>query len=119
MMFKILGIERAWAGRFHASVAKPRQMFVTASRVLASKVEEYFAKLLDSLATAAHSPEELAALAATKLQQEEGLVDLDDEENWRGDLPKCFSQLQDEHFPLFITFDRVCRYSVWVLRSKC
>jgi hypothetical protein len=63
--------------------------------------------LLDSLATAAHSPEQLATLAATKILTEERLIDEDDEENWRGDLPTRFSELRDEHFPLFVTFDKV------------
>jgi hypothetical protein len=34
-------------------------------------------------------------------------VDADDELNWRSDLPTKYSDLKDEHFPLFITFDRV------------
>lgn len=40
------------------------------------------------------------------------MVDEDDQENWRSDLPRQFSALEDEHFPLFITFDKVsCRTS--------
>jgi len=35
------------------------------------------------------------------------LVDRDDAVNWRNDLPTKFSELQDEHFPIFITFDKV------------
>jgi hypothetical protein len=70
------------------------------------KVNEYFLKLLDSLITADHSPEQLAQLAATKVQADDRLVDEDDEDNWRGDLPTRFSELRDEHFPLFVTFDK-------------
>lgn len=86
---------------------KPRQLFVTQSRVLAGKVEEYFSKLIESLVTAAHSPQELKKLVANKTQQGEELIDEDDEADWRSDLPKKFSLLEDDHFPMFITFDRV------------
>ncbi|KDR84732.1 hypothetical protein GALMADRAFT_260438 [Galerina marginata CBS 339.88] len=108
MMFKMLGIERAYSMR-KDSMQKPRQIFVTQSRVLAGKVEEYFSKLLESLATAERTQEELAQIFKSRRQQEEndGLIDIDDDHNWRGDLPKKFSQLQDQHFPLFLTFDRL------------
>ena len=109
MLFKMLGIERAYTLR-KDSMQKPRQVFVTQSRVLAGKVEEYFLKLLDSLATADKTKEELARLIKHKKQQQddhEGLIDIDDDQNWRGDLPTRYSQLKDEHFPLFLTFDRV------------
>ncbi|KAF8807162.1 hypothetical protein BYT27DRAFT_7189247 [Phlegmacium glaucopus] len=108
MLFKMLGIERAYVMR-KDSMAKPRQIFVTQSRVLAGKVEEYFSKLLDSLLTAERTREELAQLVKSKRQQneEEGLIDIDDDQTWRADLPSRFSQLQDEHFPLFLTFDRL------------
>ncbi|OBZ79119.1 hypothetical protein A0H81_00134 [Grifola frondosa] len=99
MLFKMLGIERSWEA-YRDAMPKPRQLFVTQSRVLAEKVEEYFAKLIESLATANQSPKELINIAATKKnQQEQGLVDRDEEIYWRGDLPKRYSELKDEHFP--------------------
>jgi hypothetical protein len=108
MLFKMLGIEQAFKLK-QDSMAKPRQIFVTQSKVLATKVEEYFSKLLDSLSTAGRSTQELAQLAKEqKLQsREHGLIDLDDDINWRADLPSKFSLLKDEQFPLFLTFDRV------------
>ena len=107
MLFKMLGIERAWEAR-RDSMSKPRQLFVTQSRVLAEKVEEYFVKLLESLSTAAQSPTELVKIAKRKKQQQEqGLVDRDEEIYWRGDLPMRYSALQDEHFPMFVTYDHV------------
>ncbi len=107
MLFKMLGIERAWEAHREA-MAKPRQLFVTQSRVLAEKVEEYFAKLLESLATASQSPTELVNIATRKKQQQEqGLVDRDEEIYWRGDLPKRYGALKEEHFPMFLTFDHV------------
>ncbi|KAI0716097.1 hypothetical protein C8T65DRAFT_606293 [Cerioporus squamosus] len=109
MLFKMLGIERAWEAHREA-MAKPRQLFVTQSRVLAEKVEEYFAKLLESLATASQSPTELVNIATRKKQQQEqGLVDRDEEIYWRGDLPKRYGALKEEHFPMFLTFDHICR----------
>ncbi|KAI0369978.1 hypothetical protein BV20DRAFT_945276 [Pilatotrama ljubarskyi] len=109
MLFKMLGIERSWES-CRDTMPKPRQLFVTQSRVLAEKVEEYFAKLLESLATANQSPTELAALAARKKnQQQQGLVDRDEEIYWRGDLPKRYGALKEEHFPMFLTYDHICR----------
>ncbi|EIN13316.1 P-loop containing nucleoside triphosphate hydrolase protein [Punctularia strigosozonata HHB-11173 SS5] len=108
MLFKMLGLERTW--HLHKeSMPRPRQVFVTQSRVLATKVEEYFGKMLDSLAAGAQSAKELSKLSTIRTGRDEGLVDLDDEENWRSDLPKRFSELRDEHFPLFITYDKLCK----------
>jgi hypothetical protein len=77
--------------------------------VLAGKVEEYFLKLMESLVMGSHSLQELAVIVKNKpVRQEEGLIDADDDENWRDDLPKQFSLLEEKHFPLFITYDKVC-----------
>ncbi|PCH33046.1 hypothetical protein WOLCODRAFT_62498 [Wolfiporia cocos MD-104 SS10] len=109
MLFKMLGIERSWQ-MYQDTMPKPRQMFVTQSRVLAEKVQEFFVKLYESLSAANKSPEEIKKIAAAKeTQQEQGLVDLDEEIDWRGDLPKRYGDLQDEHFPMFVTFDQLCR----------
>ena len=108
MLFKMLGIERAWETH-RDMMPKPRQLFVTQSRVLAEKVEEYFAKLLESLASAGRSPAELMDIAERqKHREEQGLVDRDEEIYWRGDLPKRYGALKEEHFPMFITYDHVC-----------
>jgi hypothetical protein len=108
MLFKMLGHERAQEMQGD-DILKLRQIFVTQSRVLAGKVEEYFAKLMESLIIGGRSQTELAEIARAKKNKEkaEDLVDVDDDVNWRADLPDRFSLLQDEHFPLFITFDRV------------
>ncbi|KAH9921295.1 uncharacterized protein B0H18DRAFT_880310 [Fomitopsis serialis] len=109
MLFKILGIERSWNAQKDTS-AKPRQMFVTQSRVLADKVQDYYSKLHDSLSSADKQPEELRELALTRAaRQDQGLVDRDEEIERRADLPKRYSELGDEHFPMFITFDQLCR----------
>jgi hypothetical protein len=109
MLFKMLGHERSlqyWG----SDTPKPRQMFVTQSRVLAGKVEEYFARLVSSLAAGDNSFEELALRAKARqgrLQEGGDLVDLDEDINWRRDLPDRFSCLTDDHFPLFLTFEKV------------
>lgn len=110
MLFKMLGIERSYQLMQNETMHKPRQMFVTQSRVLAEKVKEFFLKLYESLLSADKSPEEIRAIiAARQAQQEQGLVDLDEEVDWRGDLPKRYGDLNDEHFPMFITYDQLCR----------
>ena len=107
MLFKMLGIERTWP-TFEGALPRPRQLFVTQSRVLAEKVSEFFAKLYESLSSADKSLAELRQLAAIRrAQHERGLVDLDEEDDWQGNLPKRFGEVQEEHFPLFLTFDQV------------
>ena len=105
MLFKMLAIQHTW--QQHPDMGpKPRQVFITQSRVLAMKVEEYFVKLMSSLKAAAYSPEELHVIERD-VEQEIEFVDQDDNKWWRSDLPERFSELLDEHFPLFIIYDRV------------
>lgn len=113
MLFKMLWIERTFLLNSDGA-KKPRQIFVTQSRVLAGKVEEYFVKLLQSLATVSQTPERLKRLASStkSLKESPDLVDVDDDVNWRSDLPQRFSELLDKHFPLFTTFDRVSPFSL-------
>ncbi|KAI0762352.1 hypothetical protein C8Q74DRAFT_1336826 [Fomes fomentarius] len=109
MLFKMLGIERSWE-TFREALPRPRQLFVTQSRVLAEKVEEYFTKLFESLSTAGQTNSDLVNIVARrKRQQEQGLVDQDEEVWHRGDLPQRFGELTDEHFPMFLTYDQICR----------
>lgn len=102
MLFKMLGIERSWED-FRETLPKPRQMFVTQSRVLAEKVEEYFADLFRSLLAGKQTRGEVMHRSA----QQAVLVDKDEEVWHRGDLPERFGSLSDEHFPMFLTFDQV------------
>ncbi|KAF6740880.1 hypothetical protein DFP72DRAFT_951310 [Ephemerocybe angulata] len=110
MLFKMLGIERAYSQQVRSTiVAKPRQLFVTQSRVLATRVEEYFSKLLESMSAAQKSVDELKHIADRKklLQKESGLYDREDDIAWKTCLPGKFSLLQDHHFPLFLTFNQL------------
>ncbi|KAG2070632.1 hypothetical protein BDR04DRAFT_1076404 [Suillus decipiens] len=115
MLFKILGIQRAWE-MSTVDMPKPRQIFVTKSKVLATKVEEYFTKLLESLALAGYTLQELAKMKAHNVQ--EGLVDLDDLPESLTNIPTKYSELEDKHFPLFVTFDRLAKMIAADILSK-
>ena len=109
MLFKILSIERSWMAH-QDTLIKPRQVFVTQSRVLADKVQEYYKRLDDSHSSADKDPAELQAMAlARAAERDQGLVDRDEEIERRSDLPKSYSELRDEHFPMFMTFHQVRR----------
>ena len=119
MLFKMLGIENSWQQNRELRPNRPRQLFVTQSRMLADKVEEYFIKLLQSLVLASKTEGGISELLERQKNREEaGLVDQDEATNWREDLPRRFSDLQDAHFPMFITFDKVrcsCAYvAYWI-----
>ena len=105
MLFKMLGVERTWQ-QYPNMGPKPRQIFITQSRVLATKVEEYFTKLMGSLEVATYSREHLRAMGKGANRRAK-LMDQDDDSHWRSDLPDKFSELSEDHFPLFITYDRV------------
>ena len=108
MVFKILGIERTYdTGNFRYAMVKPRQLFVTQSQVLAKKVEEYYAKLHQSHATAHLSPAELQEMASTNPTRRERMVDEDEEIFYTTTLPRRFGALEDSHFPLFLTYNHV------------
>jgi hypothetical protein len=104
MLFKILGIQRAWE-LSAVDMPKPRQIFVTKSGLLAKEVKKYFTKLLESLAMAGYTLQEIAKLNAQSM--EDDLIDLDDIPESQMNVPARYSQLEDKHFPLFVTFDKV------------
>ena len=110
MLLKMLGIQRTWE-QYPGMGSKPRQVFVTRSQVLVTKVEEYFAKLVSAFKPAAHSSEEIHMIDKDMDQelseQEDELIGQDYRGRWRPGLPERFSELLDEHFPLFITYDQV------------
>ncbi|PVG01897.1 hypothetical protein CPB86DRAFT_698462 [Serendipita vermifera] len=105
MLLKMLAIEKASR---QMGLPKVRQAFVTQSGVLAEKVQEYFKDLLrSSIRSLGHLKEPTAEPIKPK-ESERGLVRRDDEED-DCRLPSRFSQLKDEHFPLFLTFDKLCK----------
>ncbi|KDQ17181.1 hypothetical protein BOTBODRAFT_185909 [Botryobasidium botryosum FD-172 SS1] len=107
MLFRMLMREKTPNG-----LDRPlRQVFVTQSNVLAGRVAEYYHKLDETLAAGSKSVEEIKRIAAENCKQEaqQDLFDLDDENELRIDLPERYSELRDEHFPLFLTFNQLCK----------
>ncbi|KAG8877563.1 hypothetical protein FRB98_006659 [Tulasnella sp. 332] len=105
MLFKMLALERA----AEQSRTKVRQIFVTQSRVLAGRVEEYFKKLVLSSQPANKTAGAAKGDANVAAKPQQELLDLDDEVDDDARLPSRWSELQDHHFPLFLTFDQLCR----------
>jgi hypothetical protein len=103
MLFKMLAIEKASR---QLGLPRVRQAFITQSSVLAEKVEEYFKDMLRSSMRSLDHLKEPNRQNIKSGDSERGLVKRDeDDEN--SQLPSRFSQLGDEHFPLFLTFDKV------------
>ncbi|KAJ7222624.1 hypothetical protein GGX14DRAFT_558715 [Mycena pura] len=106
MLYKMLLVEANYElskRKDRIETLKPRQLFVTQSRILAEKVQEHFMKLLAGYQVAPKSDKaEKMKMTTTTL------VDSDDDPNWHNDLPGRYSDLRAEHFPLFLTFDRLC-----------
>ncbi|QRV93435.1 P-loop nucleoside triphosphate hydrolase [Ceratobasidium sp. AG-Ba] len=98
MVFKMIGIEKLFEQL--EEVTKPRQVFITQSRVLAQRVREYYRNIMS--ASPKTSSEE------KKQGEEEVLADADDEDAAAFGLPAKYSLLEDEHFPLFLTYDQLC-----------
>ena len=106
MLFKMLGIERAYS-MFSKDLAHPRQVFITKSRVLVGMVEKRFFKYLESL-NAGSSGHQNTLQRIRNLDVDNVFsLHANDDEEWRSDLPQRYSELEDNHFPLFITFDAV------------
>jgi len=93
---------------------RPRQVFVTHSHALVTKVKEKFTTLYESIKSVSYSPEELKLLSQTKVvtRTETDPLLL---ETWPSDLPRRFGDLKDEHFPLFVAYDHVCLMQPFLL----
>jgi hypothetical protein len=104
---KIFGIERAWMTS--GSVGpRPRQIYITKSPLLTEKVEEDYVGLWFSLGTGPDIPEHVTEhIQRWNSRKKINLFVADSAVGDRDDLPKRYSELQDEHFPLFITTDEV------------
>ena len=115
MLLKMLGIQMAWEMEVSGSdMPKPRQIYVTKSDRLVKEVKDHFAKWLESSTSAQYSLEDLKRMQARR--REVGLEDADDAD---GDdilkIPRKYSLLEDQHFPLFVTFDEVIFQFEWWL----
>ncbi|KIN93343.1 hypothetical protein M404DRAFT_515786 [Pisolithus tinctorius Marx 270] len=109
MVFKILDIQKDWEQVPY--VKKPRQLFITRFPVLAAKVEEFFTGLVESLALAGRTRDELQNLRSQtqSAEQQPRMIDPLNALNYRPGTPQKFSELSDHDFPLFITFDQLAR----------
>jgi hypothetical protein len=112
ILFKILGIERAWEEVSHLYPSQPRQLFITKSSFLVRKVEYEFNRFIKSEALAKHAPQRFIERARSSPEQDStDLFTVRDIGEWRAELPERFSELTDEHFPLFITFDEASEHN--------
>lgn len=95
MLFKMIGIESSWRYLRDEGGMKPRQLFITRSQHLADKVKEEFARL--------HKTHVSGGLTAS------GDVGTPDVHGWDAvkPLPAKFSALEEHHFPVFVSFDKV------------
>lgn len=107
IIFKILGIERSWQNR--GSIGpRPRQLFLTKSQLLANKVENEYVKLLFSIYAGPDTPQYVhERIQHWNSHGRNDVLGPDGPDFTRDDLPQKFSELQDRHFPLFITVDTV------------
>ncbi|KAF8336964.1 uncharacterized protein EI90DRAFT_93924 [Cantharellus anzutake] len=107
MLFKLLLWEKAQRSNLLDRPGPIRQMFLTQSHVLASKVEEDYQKLFVAarIGTASGSK----GRSRTRLA-ERHITELDEEAHVdHSGLPEKFSDLKDEHFPLFLTYEQLRR----------
>ncbi|KAJ1300870.1 hypothetical protein OPQ81_002508 [Rhizoctonia solani] len=107
LIYKIRAVDQEHAAKEERQPI--RQMFVTRSRVLAQHVEATYQGLAEFTNIAFKSDTELKAMA--KQSQEDpdrALVEFDTEIDLRNDLPPRYSDLTDSHFPLFLSFEKLC-----------
>ncbi|TFK76619.1 P-loop containing nucleoside triphosphate hydrolase protein [Pluteus cervinus] len=106
ILLKILLVERNYWNGTSPSKRRPRQMFVTKSHLLANRVEHQFYNY------ASATLPDLASRPTQDVDDFTNLLDYDDNQATFGlsknNLPLKFSELEDHHFPLFITFDDLC-----------
>jgi hypothetical protein len=76
--------------------------------MLAQKVEQDFIAFIRSDTLSMRAPQHFIDRAKKlKSQDKKTLFSSEQTGHWRTDLPQKFSDLQDDHFPLFVTFDDV------------
>jgi hypothetical protein len=107
IVFKIFGIERAWQNQGCVG-PRPRQLFITMSRLLAEKVERDYVSLLYSLSAGPDAPLYVRErIQRWNARKKKVTPNPGDKEGKRGDLPNKFSELRDSDFPLFLTMETV------------
>ncbi|KDN40057.1 hypothetical protein RSAG8_08378, partial [Rhizoctonia solani AG-8 WAC10335] len=90
-------------------VRATRQLFVTRSKVLTQHIAKNYQGLMDSSDIANKTTEELEIMREDNQKyQTRELVEFDNSVDFRADLPRCFTELKESHFPLFVSFDKLC-----------
>ncbi|KAH9912842.1 uncharacterized protein BXZ73DRAFT_55806 [Epithele typhae] len=110
IVFKMLDFEfdQQW---YNDAGEPPLQLFISQSEVLVQHVRGYYDKLRESIEIGNMSTTALHGMAAKRDEDEariERLVDLDDAAEWAKDIPQRYGELQARHFPLFLSFPRLC-----------
>ncbi|KAI0089802.1 hypothetical protein BDY19DRAFT_992766 [Irpex rosettiformis] len=110
MMMKMLATESTFHQYPEMMPSKPRQLFVTRSQNLASKVKESFDGMYQTHILGSLNPSNANDF------RRHALVDADEEE-----MKKCkrFGELVDDDFPLFLSFDHLCSMIEEELRFAC
>ncbi|RHZ88681.1 hypothetical protein Glove_21g295 [Diversispora epigaea] len=88
-----------------------RQIFITVSYNLCRRVEKYFNGLLEAVAfarkTAADYNEYVRKREESdEIEEKDEILEEDDEEEELSKIPNSFRLLNDNHFPLFITYEK-------------
>ncbi|EKM60387.1 uncharacterized protein PHACADRAFT_203599 [Phanerochaete carnosa HHB-10118-sp] len=100
MLFKMINVELAWY-QYGGDVAlKPRQLFVTRSQHLADRVRESFSRL--------HETHVLGARSTGPAHSTSSIGTDRMSPAWTSEIPDSFDELKVEHFPLFISYDKLC-----------
>lgn len=103
MLFRIVGLDVAAKKQGHTL----RQVFVTRSRTLARKVRSDGLQYMQTETGNSDIPMQDPSLGPS-------LLDMDENAEEEGALPSKFSELNDSHFPLFLTYDQVRLYIVFI-----
>lgn len=104
----MFGLERAWEHLAHPQASRPRQMFVTKSSLLSKKVEQEFISFIKYDAMSENAPPHFVQRARNiEHLDPDALFTKEHLGIWRGDIPDRYSELKDEHFPLFVTYNEV------------
>ena len=108
MQMRMLAAEVTYQQYSQMSSSKPRQLFVTRSQNLASKVKETFYEMYNT---------HISGVSSSSETGQQLLVNAD-EENRRE--CKRFGMLTNDEFPLFVSFDHVSAHpSIGYLELIC
>lgn len=108
MLYKMLSVEATYLDNPDLfNRRRPKQLFVTQSRVLAARVKEYY----DSIALTLGKVRKVVDVSSSSTPEKRGgdalLREGLDDDDLPHRLPRSFADLEEHHFPLFLSFDQV------------